>query len=221
MRSPTIEGDFALVADSPLPSRVLGFGSWLEPAEAAKVEEATARLRLAAKHSSPRWSASRAPSSSTGARCPAARSCASATSRASGFNWRNCAISSPRPGAPSTDCGARLKPRTCRHGRATPPANRLVQHPLRTRRRRARRPGRDRKGRRSCSIRRYAAKRKRRSGRPAPGAAARRRSWAASAEASRRSKRARRSAPPELRVTFPKSRRCGRKWNATRTTIRA
>jgi signal transduction histidine kinase len=41
---PTIEGDFALIADSPLPSRVLGFGSWLEPAEAAKVEEATARL---------------------------------------------------------------------------------------------------------------------------------------------------------------------------------
>ena len=41
---PTIEGDFALIADSPLPSRVLGFGSWLEPAEAAKVEEATERL---------------------------------------------------------------------------------------------------------------------------------------------------------------------------------
>jgi signal transduction histidine kinase len=41
---PTIEGDFALIADSPLPSRVLGFGSWLEPAEAVKVEEATARL---------------------------------------------------------------------------------------------------------------------------------------------------------------------------------
>jgi signal transduction histidine kinase len=41
---PTIEGDFALIADSPLPSRVLGFGSWLEPAEAAKVEEATGRL---------------------------------------------------------------------------------------------------------------------------------------------------------------------------------
>ena len=41
---PTIEGDFALTADSPLPSRVLGFGSWLEPSEAVKVEEATARL---------------------------------------------------------------------------------------------------------------------------------------------------------------------------------
>ena len=41
---PTIEGDFALIADSPLPSRVLGFGSWLEPAEAEKVEEATGRL---------------------------------------------------------------------------------------------------------------------------------------------------------------------------------
>ena len=27
---PTIEGDFALVADSPLSSRVLAFGSWLE-----------------------------------------------------------------------------------------------------------------------------------------------------------------------------------------------
>ena len=41
---PTIEGDFALVADSPLPSRVLGFGSWLEPADAVKIEEATTRL---------------------------------------------------------------------------------------------------------------------------------------------------------------------------------
>ena len=28
---PTIEGDFALIADLPLPSRVLGFGAWLEP----------------------------------------------------------------------------------------------------------------------------------------------------------------------------------------------
>ncbi|MGH6798933.1 MAG: two-component sensor histidine kinase, partial [Roseiarcus sp.] len=41
---PTIEGDFALVADSPLSSRVLAFGSWLNPAHAAKVQEATERL---------------------------------------------------------------------------------------------------------------------------------------------------------------------------------
>ena len=41
---PTIEGDFALIADSPLPSRVLAFGAWLEPAEAARIEEATERL---------------------------------------------------------------------------------------------------------------------------------------------------------------------------------
>jgi signal transduction histidine kinase len=41
---PTIEGDFALVADSPLPSRVLAFGSWLNPAQAARIEEATERL---------------------------------------------------------------------------------------------------------------------------------------------------------------------------------
>jgi len=41
---PTIEGDFALVADSPLSSRVLAFGSWLNPAQAAKIEEATERL---------------------------------------------------------------------------------------------------------------------------------------------------------------------------------
>jgi signal transduction histidine kinase len=39
---PTMEGDFALIADSP--SRVLGFGLWLEPAEAATVEEAKGRL---------------------------------------------------------------------------------------------------------------------------------------------------------------------------------
>jgi signal transduction histidine kinase len=41
---PTIEGDFALVADSPLSSRVLAFGSWLNPPQAAKIEEATERL---------------------------------------------------------------------------------------------------------------------------------------------------------------------------------
>ena len=41
---PTIEGDFALVADSPLSSRVLAFGSWLNPAQAAKIVEATERL---------------------------------------------------------------------------------------------------------------------------------------------------------------------------------
>ncbi len=41
---PTIEGDFALVADSPLSSRVLAFGSWLNPAQAAKIEGATERL---------------------------------------------------------------------------------------------------------------------------------------------------------------------------------
>ena len=41
---PTIEGDFALIADSPLASRVLGFASWLNPPQAAKIKEATERL---------------------------------------------------------------------------------------------------------------------------------------------------------------------------------
>jgi signal transduction histidine kinase len=41
---PTIEGDFALVADSPPSSRVLGFASWLNPCQAAKITEATERL---------------------------------------------------------------------------------------------------------------------------------------------------------------------------------
>jgi signal transduction histidine kinase len=41
---PTIEGEFALVADSALSSRVLGFWSWLEPAQAVRLEKATARL---------------------------------------------------------------------------------------------------------------------------------------------------------------------------------
>ena len=41
---PTIEGDFTLVADSPLSSRVLAFESWLERAQAVKVEQATGRL---------------------------------------------------------------------------------------------------------------------------------------------------------------------------------
>jgi signal transduction histidine kinase len=41
---PTIEGDFTLVADSPLSSRVLAFESWLERAQAVKVEQATGWL---------------------------------------------------------------------------------------------------------------------------------------------------------------------------------
>ena len=41
---PMIEGDFALVADSPLSSRVLAFASWLSPPQAAKIKEATERL---------------------------------------------------------------------------------------------------------------------------------------------------------------------------------
>jgi signal transduction histidine kinase len=41
---PTIEGDFALIADSPLSSRVLAFASWLNPAQAARIKEATERL---------------------------------------------------------------------------------------------------------------------------------------------------------------------------------
>jgi signal transduction histidine kinase len=41
---PTIEGDFALIADSPLAARVLGFASWLNPPQAAKIKEATERL---------------------------------------------------------------------------------------------------------------------------------------------------------------------------------
>ena len=36
---PTIEGEFALVANSPLSSRVLGFWSWLEPAQAVRTRE--------------------------------------------------------------------------------------------------------------------------------------------------------------------------------------
>jgi signal transduction histidine kinase len=41
---PMVEGDFALVADSPKSSSVLGFESWLESAQAAKVGEATKQL---------------------------------------------------------------------------------------------------------------------------------------------------------------------------------
>jgi len=41
---PRIEGDFALVADAPLPRRVLAFSSWLEPGLAAKAQQAVERL---------------------------------------------------------------------------------------------------------------------------------------------------------------------------------
>jgi signal transduction histidine kinase len=42
---PDVEGDFSLVTDAPLPRRVLGFGSWLEPELAQKLEQAVERLR--------------------------------------------------------------------------------------------------------------------------------------------------------------------------------
>ncbi|HEY1943314.1 MAG TPA: ATP-binding protein [Roseiarcus sp.] len=41
---PRIEGDFALVADAPLPQRVLSFSTWLAPAVAANVGHAVERL---------------------------------------------------------------------------------------------------------------------------------------------------------------------------------
>ena len=42
---PDIEGDVTLVMDAPVPRRVLGFGAWLEPAAAQRVDQSVARLR--------------------------------------------------------------------------------------------------------------------------------------------------------------------------------
>jgi signal transduction histidine kinase len=42
---PEIEGDYSLVTDTPLPRRVLGFGSWLTPDLAQKMDHAVERLR--------------------------------------------------------------------------------------------------------------------------------------------------------------------------------
>jgi signal transduction histidine kinase len=42
---PEIEGDYSLVTDAPLPRRVLGFGSWLAPDLAQKMDHAVERLR--------------------------------------------------------------------------------------------------------------------------------------------------------------------------------
>lgn len=42
---PDIEGDLSLVMDAPVPRRVLGFGSWLPPETAQKIEERVSRLR--------------------------------------------------------------------------------------------------------------------------------------------------------------------------------
>lgn len=42
---PDIEGDMSLVMDVPAPRRVLGFGSWLAPENAQKVESCVTRLR--------------------------------------------------------------------------------------------------------------------------------------------------------------------------------
>jgi signal transduction histidine kinase len=42
---PDVEGEYSLVTDAPLPRRVLGFGSWLAPELARKLDEAVERLR--------------------------------------------------------------------------------------------------------------------------------------------------------------------------------
>ena len=41
---PAVEGEFALVADAPAWRRILSYAAWLEPAVAARVEDATERL---------------------------------------------------------------------------------------------------------------------------------------------------------------------------------
>ena len=42
---PDIEGEISLVTDAPVPRRVLGFGSWLEPATAQRLDNCVERLR--------------------------------------------------------------------------------------------------------------------------------------------------------------------------------
>lgn len=42
---PEIEGDIGLVTDAPVPRRVLGFGAWLEPALAQRLDDCVERLR--------------------------------------------------------------------------------------------------------------------------------------------------------------------------------
>jgi signal transduction histidine kinase len=42
---PDIEGEIGLVTDAPVPRRVLGFGAWLEPATAQRLEQCVERLR--------------------------------------------------------------------------------------------------------------------------------------------------------------------------------
>jgi len=42
---PDVEGEYSLVTDAPLPRRVLGFGAWLAPEPAQKLDQAVERLR--------------------------------------------------------------------------------------------------------------------------------------------------------------------------------
>lgn len=42
---PEIEGEIGLVTDAPVPRRVLGFGAWLEPALAQRLDDCVERLR--------------------------------------------------------------------------------------------------------------------------------------------------------------------------------
>ena len=220
---PTIEGDFALIADSPLPSRVLGFGAWLEPAEAARIEEATGRLLTRGEAFAAAVVSLRGRHLELDGR-PVSGSAVMRIRDVSGERLQLAKLRDQFAQAEGALDGLAPRARSRRHAgvdarrRRRGSSGAIFPTPAPstrpTTRRRSTRAA-------NCSIRPCVARRRRRSGRPAPGAAARRRSSAASAGPSTLSRRARRSDPPASPATFPKSPRCGRRWSATRTTIRA
>ena len=219
---PTIEGDFTLVADSPLSSRVLAFESWLERAQAVKVEQATGRLLKRGEAFATAVVSLRGRHLEIDGR-PVSGSAVMRIRDVSGerlqlaqlrdqFAQAEGALDGLRRALETADMPAWTRDAEGRIAWCNIPYARAVDAP-------------DDKAaieRGSelfdSAVRREAAACDQGDGRlEAPR---RRRSSEASVEPSRPSRRARRSAPPASPTMFPRSRRFGRIWSATRMTIR-
>ena len=203
---PTIEGDFALVADSPLSSRVLAFASWLSPPQAAKIKEATERLLGRGEAFAAAVISLRGRHLEIDGR-PVSGAAMMRIRDVSGerlqlaqlrdeFAHAEGALEGLRRALEAADMPAWTRDSV----------GRIVWCNFLTPSRSMRPTSRPRSSEAAkCSIRRCAGKLRWRSRKPAPGCAAPRRWSAAGVEPTTRSRRAPRSAPRASLATFPRS----------------
>ena len=209
---PEITGDVSLVMRTPLPRRVLAFGTWLEPDKAQRSKSAVDALRAEGKgfsliadhaaasprrgrrprHRRPRGAAHQGPDRRARASLPSSPPITS-----------SCAATSIRSGGCSRRC-----PR--RYGRATrPDGSPGSTPPMRAPSRRATAPMRSRAISKFSIPRRARARARARGRRVLRGAAAGDRRGHAPHPAGDRPRR-RRAAAPASASTSPRSRRCAR-----------